>query len=45
MLKQTIQIETDIDKEIIAGMIIQVGDKIIDGSIKTRFENMKKQML
>lgn len=45
MFKQTIQIETAIDKEIIAGMIVQVGDKVIDGSIKTRFENMKKQML
>lgn len=45
LLKQTIQVETVVDKEIIAGMIVRVGDKIIDGSIKTKFENMKKQVL
>ncbi|MEI8388592.1 MAG: ATP synthase F1 subunit delta [bacterium] len=45
VFSQTIEIETIIDKEIIAGMIVKVGDKIIDGSIKTKFENMKKQVI
>jgi F-type H+-transporting ATPase subunit delta len=45
MFNQTINIETLTDKEIIAGMIVRVGDKIIDGSIKTKLENMKKQLI
>ena len=42
---KTIDIETVIDEEIIAGMIVKIDDKIIDGSIKTKFENMKKQII
>ena len=45
VFSKTIEIKTVIDKEIIAGMIVKVGDKVIDGSIKTRFENMKKQVI
>lgn len=45
VFSMTIEVETQIDKEIIAGMIVKVGDKIIDGSIKTKFENMKKQVV
>ena len=45
VFSKTIEVETQIDKEIIAGMIVKVGDKIIDGSIKTKFENMKKQVI
>jgi len=45
VFNQSIEIETAVDKEIIAGMIVKVGDKIIDGSIKTKFENMKKQVI
>jgi len=45
VFSMTIEVETQIDKEIIAGMIVKVGDKIIDGSIKTKFENMKKQVI
>ena len=45
VFSKTIEVETHIDREIIAGMIVKVGDKIIDGSIKTKFENMKKQVV
>jgi len=45
VFNKTIEIETHIDKKIIAGMIVKIGDKIIDGSIKTKFENMKKQVV
>lgn len=44
-LSKTINIETVVDKEIIAGMIVKIGDKVIDGSIKTKFENMKRQVI
>jgi len=45
VFSQTIEVKTSIDKEIIAGMIVKIGDKIIDGSIKTKFDNMKKQLI
>ena len=45
VLSKTIVMETVIDKEIIAGMIVKIDDKIIDGSIKTKFENMKKNVI
>ena len=40
-----IELKTSVDSEIIAGMIIKISDKVIDGSIKTKFENMKKQLI
>ncbi len=45
IFNEKIIIETTIDKEIIAGMIVRIGDKIIDGSIKTKLETMKKQLI
>ena len=45
IFSRTIEIETVVDKEIIAGMIVKIDDKIIDGSIKTKFENMKKNVI
>lgn len=34
-----------IDENIIAGLIIKIGDKVIDNSLKTRFEGLKKQLI
>ena len=33
-----------INKEIIGGLILEIEDKTIDCSLKTKFENMKKQL-
>ncbi len=44
MFNKSIDVKTSIDAEIIAGMIVKIGDKIIDGSIKTKFENMKRKI-
>ncbi|OGI01449.1 MAG: ATP synthase F1 subunit delta [Candidatus Melainabacteria bacterium GWF2_37_15] len=44
LFSKQIKIESYIDKQIIAGMIVKVKDKIIDGSIRTKFENMKKEV-
>lgn len=48
-LKETfsteIYIETQIDPAIIAGMIVKIGDKIIDGSIRARLDNLKRQLI
>ncbi len=34
-----------IDKNILGGVIIKYGDKVLDGSLKTRLENLKSQMI
>ncbi len=44
MFKKQIKIEPKIDKDIIAGMIVKIGDKVIDGSIRTKFEKMKRRL-
>ena len=35
----------DIDADILAGLIIKIGDKVIDSSLASKFENMKKQLI
>ena len=45
LFKQKIEVQKIVDPEIIAGMIIKVGDKTIDGSIKTKLENMKRHII
>lgn len=44
LFEKQINIKTMIDEDLIAGMVIKIDDKVIDGSIKTRLENMKKQL-
>ncbi len=34
----------DVDKEIIGGMIIRIGDRVVDSSIKSKIENMSKDL-
>jgi len=45
MTKKTVEIETEIDKEIIGGMIIRIENKIIDGSVVNHLKNLKKNLL
>jgi len=45
LFNKNINLEHKIQPDIIAGMVVKVGDRVIDGSIKARLENMKKQMI
>jgi len=45
LFNKNITLEHKIQPDIIAGMVVKVGDRVIDGSIKARLENMKKQMI
>lgn len=45
LLNCTINIKSVIDTSIIAGMVVRIDDKIVDGSIKTKLDNMKKQLI
>jgi len=45
ILNASIEIKSRIDQDIIAGMVVKVGDRVIDGSIRTKLENIKKQVV
>ncbi|MBU3804659.1 MAG: ATP synthase F1 subunit delta [Candidatus Cellulosilyticum pullistercoris] len=42
--KSKIEIETVVDTSIIAGLVIRVGDKVVDASIKGEMQTLKKQL-
>ncbi|NVY95640.1 F0F1 ATP synthase subunit delta [Lactobacillus sp. DCY120] len=42
---QTVVVQTQIDPEIIGGIIIRVGDQVIDGSIRTRIKQLNQALL
>lgn len=44
-LKKQIVIENEIDKSLVGGILLKIGDKIIDGSIKRRLELLKDELL
>jgi F-type H+-transporting ATPase subunit delta len=44
-LQKTINIISKIDESIIGGVILQIDDKVVDGSIKAKIDNMKKQLI
>jgi F-type H+-transporting ATPase subunit delta len=44
-MKKKVELETEINKDIIGGMVIHMGNKIIDGSMLNRLRNLKKKLL
>lgn len=42
--KSKIELETIVDTSIIAGLIVRVGDKVVDASIKGEMQTLKKQL-
>lgn len=44
-LNSSIKLDLKIDPDIIAGMVVKVNGKVIDGSIRTKLENMKRQLI
>ncbi len=45
LYQRSVSLDLQTDKEIIAGMILKIGDNVIDGSIKTKLEKMKRQLI
>jgi F-type H+-transporting ATPase subunit delta len=45
LTKKKVELETEINKEIIGGMIIRIENNIIDGSITNHLKNLKKTLL
>lgn len=42
---KTIDVYYDVDQAIIGGMIIRIKDRVVDSSVRTKLEEMKKQLL
>ncbi len=40
----TIALKTDIDVELLGGLIVRVGDRLIDGSVRGRLERLRNQL-
>ena len=43
-MTKTVVPEYQVNSDIIGGLIIEIDDKTVDCSLKTKFENMKKQL-
>lgn len=43
--QKKVNLEAKVDETLIAGMVLKIGDKIIDGSVKTRLESMKRTLI
>jgi F-type H+-transporting ATPase subunit delta len=39
-----VQVTTEVDPEILGGLVLRVGNSILDASIRTRLENLKKNV-
>ena len=44
MLGTEVMLSIKIKSEILGGMLIQIGDQIIDGSVKTRLESLRQEL-
>ncbi len=45
LMKKKVELETEINEDIIGGMVINMGNKIIDGSMLNQLRNLKKKLL
>lgn len=43
-LSKEVEIEDHIDPKILGGVLVKIGDRVIDGTIKTKFENMARSL-
>ena len=44
LLRKEVELHTEVDPEILGGLVMRVGDKLIDGSAKARLERMGRQL-
>lgn len=40
-----IELTASVDKSVVAGLVARVGDMILDGSVKTRLQNLRKSLI
>ena len=44
-LKREPVLETKVDPDLLGGIVVRVGDYLFDGSVRTRIENLRKQLI
>ncbi|MFC2069624.1 ATP synthase F1 subunit delta [Chloroflexota bacterium] len=44
MVEKPVVLKTNVDPDLIGGIIIKVGDKLIDGSIRSKLDALKREM-
>ena len=40
----TVRLQTSVDESILGGLIVRVGDRLIDGSVRTQLQTMREQL-
>ena len=40
-----IALETDVDADLLGGLVVRVGDRLIDGSVRGRLERLRNQLV
>ncbi|MFN8576450.1 MAG: F0F1 ATP synthase subunit delta [Candidatus Sericytochromatia bacterium] len=43
-LSKEVEIEDHVDPKVIGGVLVKIGDRVIDGTIRTKFENMARSL-
>jgi F-type H+-transporting ATPase subunit delta len=41
---QTIQLETDVDENVLGGIVLQVGNMVLDASVRNKLERLRKEV-
>jgi len=41
---KNIQLQNQVDPTVIGGVLVKIGDKVIDGTVKSRLANMQEQL-
>ena len=44
LITKEVVVSTEVDEEILGGVIIQVGDQLLDGSVRSRLEGLRRQV-
>lgn len=44
-LNRRVVLQTEVDSELIGGLVVRVGDQIFDNSLRTKLQNMKRDLL
>ena len=41
---QTIELETDVDDRVLGGIVLQVGNMVLDASVRNKLERLRKEV-
>jgi F-type H+-transporting ATPase subunit delta len=40
----TVELQTDVDPDLLGGLVVRIGDRLIDGSVRGRLERLRNQL-